>query len=42
MVILLGKLISYKEYFDTNHKGIFEGDEVVLIAYSHSTWSKKQ
>ena len=35
MVMLLGKLICYKEYFDTNHKGIFEGGEVVLITYSH-------
>ena len=35
MVILLGKLICYKEYFDTNHMEIFEGDEVVLITYSH-------
>ena len=40
MVILLEKLISYKEYFDKNHKGIFEGDDVVLITYSHR--SKKQ
>ena len=35
MVILLGKLICYKEYLDKNHNGIFESDEVVLITYSH-------